>query len=124
MSWLGEAWLGARLVARLPGFLRRPLTVNEARAAVAARLAHREASFLDVVGRRVFERPASPYRALLERAGCEQGDLARLVRQDGVEGALRTLYRAGVYLTVDEFKGRRPIVRGGQPVPGERRRRL
>ena len=116
MSWLGEAWIGVRLAARLPRFLRHPLTVDEAHRAVATRLDRREASFLDVVGRRVFERPASPYRALLERAGCERGDLARLVDQDGVEGALRGLYRAGVYLTVDEFKGRRPIVRGGQAV--------
>lgn len=116
MSWLGEAWLGVRLAARLPGFLRRPLTLDDASAAVATRLAHREASFLDVVRRCVFERPASPYRALLERAGCERGDLARLVRQDGIEGALQTLYRAGVYLTVDEFKGRRPIVRSGRIV--------
>jgi hypothetical protein len=40
-----------------------------------------------------------------------------LVRRDGLEDALRALYRAGVYLTVDEFKGRRPIVRGGQTIP-------
>src|SRR5262249_15247421 len=33
--------------------------------------------------------------------------------RDGVEGALQRLFRAGVYLTVDEFKGRRPVVRGG-----------
>ena len=62
MSWLAEAWLGVRLAAELPRFLRRPLTLDDARAAVAARLAHREASF-------------------------------------------------------DEFKGRRPIVRGGQTIP-------
>jgi hypothetical protein len=30
-----------------------------------------------------------------------------------VEGALRELARHGVYLTVEEFKGRRPVVRGG-----------
>jgi hypothetical protein len=30
---------------------------------------------------------------------------------------VRLAYRAGVYLTVDEFKGRRPIVRGGQTIP-------
>ncbi len=71
MSWLAEAWLGVRLAAELPGFLRRPLTLDDARAAVAARLAHREASFLEVVRRRVYERPTSPYRALLARAGCE-----------------------------------------------------
>ena len=75
MSWLAEAWLGVRLAAELPGYLRRPLTLDDARAAVAARLAHREASFLEVVRRRVYERPASPYRALLARAGCEWGDL-------------------------------------------------
>ena len=32
--------------------------------------------------------------------------------QDGIERALHTLYGHGVYLTVDEFKGRRPVVRG------------
>jgi hypothetical protein len=119
MSWLGEAWLGVSLAARLPRFLRHPLAVDEARAIVAARLARREASFLDVVARGVYERPASPYRALLGFAGCEPGDLEHLVRQDGVEGALRALYRAGVYLTVDEFKGRRPIVRGGRTLPAK-----
>lgn len=117
MSWLAEAWLGVRLAAELPRFLRRPLTLDDARAAVAARLAHREASFLEVVRRRVYERPTSPYHALLARAGCEWGDLEELVRRDGLEDALRALYRAGVYLTVDEFKGRRPIFRGGQTIP-------
>ena len=117
MSWLAEAWLGVRLAAELPGFRRRPLTLDDARAAVAARLAHREASFLEVVRRRVYERPTSPYRALLARAGCEWGDLEELVRRDGLEDALCALYRTGVYLTVDEFKGRRPIVRGGQTIP-------
>ena len=56
--------------------------------------------------------PAGPYAVLLRRAGCEYGDLARLVARDGAEGALAQLFRAGVYLTVDEFKGRRPVVRG------------
>jgi hypothetical protein len=65
-----------------------------------------------VVRSAVLEAPASPYRALLHRAGCEDGDLARLVARDGVEGALGALARAGVYVTVDEFKGRRPVVRG------------
>jgi hypothetical protein len=34
------------------------------------------------------------------------------VKQHGVEGALRILFRAGVYLTGDELKGRQPTVRG------------
>ena len=60
----------------------------------------------------VYQSPASPYRALLEHAGCTQGDLVRLVERDGVEGALRALLREGVYLTVEELKGRRPVRRG------------
>lgn len=103
----------ARLVARLPGFLRHRLSVEEARAIMARRLANREADFLWLVRQGVYARPASPYRRLLELAGCEYGDLERLVREDGTEGALGYLFRCGVYLTVDEFKGRRPVVRGG-----------
>jgi hypothetical protein len=83
---------------------------------VARRLERREAAFLDAMRRGVYERPGSPYRALLALTGCELGDVERLVGQAGVEGALHALYRAGVYLTVDEFKGRRPIVRGGRTV--------
>lgn len=60
----------------------------------------------------VYARPASPYRALLGAAGCELGDIASLVRAEGVEGALGRLFQVGVYLTVDEFKARRPVVRG------------
>jgi hypothetical protein len=54
----------------------------------------------------------APYRELLKIAGCEFGDLRRLVEMDGLEGALGSLFRRGVYLTVDEFKGHCPIVRG------------
>ena len=62
--------------------------------------------------RGIYEQPRSPYRRLLGLAGCEFGDLVSLVRQRGLEGTLQALLRQGVYLTVDELKGRRPIVRG------------
>jgi hypothetical protein len=76
------------------------------------RLEHRSDVFLDFVRRTIYGQPTSPYRWLLARAGCEWGDFARMVREDGVEGALRALCRKGVYLTVDEFKGRQRVVRG------------
>jgi hypothetical protein len=57
-----------------------------------------------------------PYRQLLRHVGCEYGDLERLVHREGVEGALTELCRRGVYLTVDEFKGRRPAVRGSATI--------
>ncbi len=103
---------GVRFLAGLPSFLRRPLGIAEARATLARRLGQREADFLTLA--RSAGHPGGPgiYRELLELAGCTVGDLEKLVHAEGVEGALQVLYRRGVYLTVDEFKGRRPVVRG------------
>jgi hypothetical protein len=52
----------------------------------------------------------------------EAGDIARLVREAGLEATLHQLRDAGVYVTFEEFKGRRPIVRPGlelAPAPGD-----
>jgi hypothetical protein len=112
-----ELVLGARFLAGLPAFLRHPVSSREARIALVRRLAHREADFLALVRRAVYERGLSPYRDLLRHAGCEYGDLERLVRADGIEGTLRRLLAEGVYLTLEEFKGRRPVVRSGRTIP-------
>ena len=114
MSLPQDLRLAARLARDLPRFLRHPVSVPEARTVVARRRARREDDFLKVVRQGIFEHPPSPYRPLLRRAGCELGDLDRLVRRDGVEGALAALFRSGVYLTAAEFKGRAPVVRGGE----------
>ena len=113
---LREIAAGAAFAARLPWFLRRSYTVGEARTILRRRLERREADFVALARETIYPNPASPYRRLLEVAGCEYGDLARLVAQEGVEGALRALYRQGVYLTVEEFKGHRPAVRGGTAI--------
>jgi hypothetical protein len=109
---LSELYGSLRFLAQVPAFLRRPFSDADARALVRERMAGREASFLELVRREVYERPDSPYRVLLRQAGCELGDLARLVHREGIEGALLALLRRGVYLTVAEFKGRVPVRRG------------
>jgi hypothetical protein len=109
---LSDLYTSLRFLAQVPAFLRRPFSDAEARALVRERVAGREATFLDLLRRAVYQRPDSPYRALLREAGCELGDLTRLVHGEGIEGALRTLLRRGVYLTVPEFKGRVPVRRG------------
>jgi hypothetical protein len=113
---VGDIRLGARFLRRLPAFLRHPVTHRDALATLYRRLEVRGDDFLALVRESIYGQAGSPYRRLLDAAGCEYGDLARLVTQDGVEPALRVLCRHGVYLTVDEFKGRRPVVRGSTTI--------
>ena len=103
---------GAKFVAKVPSFVRRPVSSAEARKALADRLQNRESDFLHLAAKGIYENPRSPYRRLLSLACCEYDDLVRLVRKEGVEEALRPLFRSGVYLSVNELKSRVPTIRG------------
>src|SRR5262249_56292112 len=113
---LSEIRVGARFLRQLPGFLRFRIDAPTARAILQRRLARREDDFLSLVQATIYQRSESPYRRLLALAGCEYGDLVNLVKQHGLDATLRTLLRQGVYLTVDELKGRRPVVRNGTSI--------
>ncbi len=103
----------ARYVSGLRGFLRRPLTHDECYQRITQRLRSREASFLSVLKLGIYANPNSPYRKLLHHFGIEFEDVAKLIHQEGLRRALETLSKAGVYVTLDEFKGRKPIERSG-----------
>ena len=109
-----DAVMLGRLTRDLPRFLRRPLTLDEARAGIRWRLETRERGFLDLMERTVFCRPRSPYARLMAVAGCEPGHVRALVLREGLEGALVRLAARGVYVGFDEFKGRREAIRGSQ----------
>jgi hypothetical protein len=80
-------------------------------------MSRRTENFLRLVEQGVYGVPRSPYLALLKLAGCQLSDLRALVANKGLEGALRELRAAGVYVTYEEFKGRKPIVRKGLTLP-------
>ena len=82
---MADCLAGARFLGSLPGFLRRPFTAAEAHAALRHRLAGRAASFFVLTRHAIYGHAASPYRELISLAGCEYGDLGRLVVQDGLE---------------------------------------
>src|SRR5262249_39384933 len=113
---LSDLYKGARFLWQGPRFLPHPLAGEEGRAGPRHRLDHPAADFLALATRAISGYPPSLYRELLRLAGCEYGDLALLVRRDGMEGALGTILRKGVYPTVDEFKGRQPVSRGSATV--------
>jgi len=103
-----------RFALGLRKFLRQKITLAEAEAIVRQRLAQRESNFLRLMERGIFGYPQSPYLPLLQIARCEPGDIRNMIRDKGLEGTLRKLRKAGVYVTFEEFKGRKPIVRDGK----------
>jgi hypothetical protein len=107
---LHDVLIGLRFFWRLPFFIRRRMNLTQARELVQHRLANRNQLFLDVCKRTI--RANSVYARLFNLAGCTIEDIKHLVEKEGLEGALQTIYKQGVYLTGDEFKGLRPVVRG------------
>jgi hypothetical protein len=94
-------------------FLRSPLSEGDCRRIIAEASRGRERTFLRLLKRGVYDFPQSPYLALLRWAGAEFGDVERMVNADGIEAAMERLAAAGVHVSLDEFKGRRPIERPG-----------
>ena len=88
------------------------VSIDDCRATIERGVLDRARNLLATLDGAVFANRASPYRRLLDHAGLERGDVARLLDTEGVEGALERLYEAGVQVRLDEFKGLAPIRRG------------
>ena len=101
------------LARALPRFFRERITVEQAEEEIKRLLDSRPENFLELVRTRIYECAGSPYLKLLKTAGCEFSDLRTQVRRHGLEATLEQLAREGVYLTSDEFKGKKEVVRSG-----------
>ncbi len=112
MRKLSRAQAYARTAVGLRGFLRDSISPDAAERIVGNALAERSGRLLTLLRDRVCGSPISPYPALLRHAGVTGADIEDLVDREGVESALARLAANGVYVTLDEFKGRRPIRRG------------
>lgn len=114
---LGETGAYMRFIREFPGFVKRRLNVEEARQELQNRMANRGNRFLQLLRKTVFDHPASPYRRLFDLSDCTFADVQASVHYQGLEKTLHDLYAAGVYVTFEEFKGRRPIIRHGEEIP-------
>jgi hypothetical protein len=103
---------GLIFLGQLPSFLASPISFDRARATLSERLNRRSERFLDLMRGALYASPQHPYLRLIREAGCEMGDIEKMVKRDGLENTLLVLSKNGIYLTAEEFKGRRPIVRG------------
>jgi len=114
---LSDLTMAVRLARDLKTYLERTHRPEDCPQLLEDQLAQRTESFLRLIERAVFENPLSPYRRLMEKAAVRSADMTAWVGRHGVEGALAELYDRGVYVTLDEFKGRRPIRRPGLEFP-------
>ena len=109
----GRIQMYARFLRGLRKFLHEPINPEKARTLISDWLASRESRLLNLTRRAIYGHPASPYLPLLKWAGCEYRDFERGVYSDGIEATLQKLADEGVRITIDEFKGRVPVSRGG-----------
>ena len=114
MPYLSKVYGFLRLGYGLNAFLRNPISIENAKNIVRQGMQHREDALLRMVDRGIFANPRSPYLKLFQAAGCEFGDVKNIVKQEGVEGTLHRLLQSGIYITYEEFKGRKPAIRGSQ----------
>jgi len=113
MSIASDLAMYWRFAWQLPKFLGQPLDLGQCQRIIRQRLADRDQMLLAAF-QAIYDNPSSPYLQLLRLAGCEYGDLERTVLSDGIEATLSKLRDAGVYLSYEEFKRGKEVVRGSQ----------
>ncbi len=110
---LARAWSAGRFGIELYDAFGALYSLEAARALMQERVQRRAESFLSLC-RAIFSNPGTPYHWLLEGAGYTWERVRELVRARGLEGTLAQLATEGVYLDINEFKGKKPVVRGGR----------
>jgi len=98
----------------LRGFLVEPLSLAKSKQTIIKNAERREELFLNLLEKSVYNNDKSPYRRILNHVGYSFKDIKGLLHRIGLEHTLRRLYEDGIYLTFDEFKGRRTVHRGGK----------
>jgi len=114
MKMFDDIKMYRRFALGLCHFLRHRISLEEAKKIVQKRMQEREDNFARLLERGIYGYPRSPYLRLLKLAQCELGDIQRMVQVKGLEDTLRALRDAGVYVSFEEFKGRKPLVRAGE----------
>jgi hypothetical protein len=95
-------------------FLKEPITLEQSLQIIRQRLENRENNLLAIAKKAIYEHEASPYLKLLRMIGCEYGDFEKMVRSEGVESSLKKIADEGVFISIEEFKGKKDAIRGGQ----------
>lgn len=100
-------------IVHLRRFLRESSDLKKSRQSIQQRVEQREDNFLSVLKRAIYDNYNSPYRRIIQSARISFQDIQYSVSRSGIEETLRFLKKKGVYLTLDEIKGRKRTIRSG-----------
>jgi hypothetical protein len=103
-----------RFSTGLRTFLGDTVSLNESREIIKRQVDEREGLFLKTVEKAIYWNRHSPYLKLLSLAGCEFEDIQHMVKGFGIEASLKKLVEEGVYLSFEEFKGQKKVIRNGK----------
>ncbi|MER3446250.1 MAG: hypothetical protein C4291_05130 [Candidatus Dadabacteria bacterium] len=114
MSLISNIRKGSRLLFGLKDYLKDNLSLEESREIIRSRIESREELFLNILKKGVYENINSPYLKLLKLARIEFNDVKSMVLRVGIEETLKNLRDEGAYLTHQEFKCIKGVVRNGR----------
>ncbi len=100
-----------RFIFGLEDFLKDVLTPERCVKGINERINNREDNFLKTVRKCIYGYSRSPYLRLLKAAKIDFEDIRSFVSKSGIEETLQILKNEGVYLTLDEVKGRNNVIR-------------
>ncbi|MGD0438174.1 MAG: hypothetical protein ABSB86_17060 [Bryobacteraceae bacterium] len=112
---LSEVWKYSRMLRAIVQHLRSPLEPDP-EGIIRKQMEDRADNFL-AHATTVMSMPEHPYAVMFRLAGCSYADLESSVRRDGIETTLQKLLDEGVFLTHEEFRGKKEIVRSGRRIP-------
>lgn len=102
-----------RRTAKLQEFVRNRVSLEDCRQSVLEKSRNRTDNFLHCLKTLIYENKDSPYAYLLDLSHISFLDIERVVSRQGVEPALQWLRQEGVYITSEEFKGKKAVIRKG-----------
>ena len=112
MSIFSQAKIYWNFAQGMRHFLKETLTLEQCLEVISNGLENRQSNLLTTVKKTIYENEKSPHLKLLRYSGCEYGDFEKLVLSEGIEESLRKLKARGVYISLEEFKGKKAAVRG------------
>ncbi len=100
-----------RFCKGLRKFLRETISLEESKAFIKEQTEKREKMFLNIVDKAIYKNSKSPYLKMLKLTDYKFEDIKNLVNTIGIELTLSKLALNGIYITFEEFKGRKKVIR-------------